>query len=112
MYFKSNKIDWADPETFEMISNRYFKDKNDLYTARWEVIKSIDVDSYFLIIQTQVLFDKNWLYLSSWKYFSWADVESFVPLWDSYYKDVYSIYYSKMQEEWGRSYWEFWSRYV
>lgn len=100
IYFKSNKIDWVDVVTFKEVSNLYFKDKNHLYTARWEIIKSIDVNSYYLILQTQVLFDKKWLYLSSWKYFPWADAKSFIWLWDSYYKDVRSIYYSKSEEEW------------
>lgn len=94
LYFKSDKIKWADPETFEKISDWYYKDKNHIYSSKWKILESINVNSYYLVIDTQVLFDENWLYLLSGKYFPWADAKSFVPMKDLYYKDNKNIYYS------------------
>ncbi len=70
IYLSWNKIGWIDIESFEMITVYCFKDKNWVYSGNWEIVEWADPETfeiiqfdYWKIIINEYAKDKNNVYL-------------------------------------------------
>lgn len=96
VYFYGEKIEWADPTTFEVMTNWYSKDKNNIYYIGYgndfKKTENIDINSFKLITTNWLTYwkDNNWIYYD-WIKLKWADPSTF-EYHDWYAKDKNSMY--------------------
>lgn len=92
VYFETNKVDQADPNSFTLItgSRYYAKDKNFVY---WEgkTINGADTNS-FELIHNSAAKDKNFVYMGDFKLEN-ADPKSYIIMDYGYAKDKNFVYY-------------------
>ncbi len=96
LYYVDQKIDWADIDSFEILSNNYSKDKNNVYY--WgKKIKDADIKTFELLNNKDKYIeyakDKKSVYYLDSKLKD-ADPKTFELIQDSgFWKDKKSVYY-------------------
>lgn len=98
VYYKDELLIWADNKSFEILLRDFYKDKNSIYYEN-KILNWVDVKT-FEVLGYNYSKDKKNIYYKN-ELLNWVDVNSFQVLWWSdYSKDKNTIYHKWNILEW------------